>query len=163
TRAYDQAVAAGATRCGAPPRDADRVAVARARLDREHAKAQARYAEFLARPRRPGRIVPPDEHHKVRAARAAYQAARTRADADDNLTADGPDRLIADAKRHVIDRRAATDPATGDPPEDATAREKMNHRLRTDEGLTLYKRRAPMIETPNAWLKDRRGLRRFAR
>jgi hypothetical protein len=84
-------------------------------------------------------------------------------DSDTNLTADGPDRLIADAKRHVIDQRAATDPATGDPPEDAGPRERMNHRLRTEEGLTLYKRRAPMAETPNAWLKDRRGLRRFAR
>lgn len=262
TRAYDQAVAEGATRCGAPPRGADQVAVAKARLDREHAKAQARYAEFLARPRRPGRLIPPDEHHRVRAARTAYDAARARAEADDtragedapaesftanltdpdsrllktrngwlqgyncqtatstdeflvsaratqdandleqfvptkddvtataahlaertgrtdlnvgtmvgdagydsdtNLTADGPDRLIADAKRHVIDQRAVTDPATGDPPEDATPREKMNHRLRTDEGHTLYRRRAPMIETPYAWLKDRRGLRRFAR
>lgn len=262
TRAYDQAVAEGATRCGAPPRGADRVAVAKARLDREHAKAQARYAEFLARPRRPGRLIPPDEHHRVRAARTAYDAARARAEADDtragedapaesftanltdpdsrllktrngwlqgyncqtatstdeflvsaratqdandleqfvptkddvtataahlaertgrtdlnvgtmvgdagydsdtNLTADGPDRLIADAKRHVIDQRAVTDPATGDPPEDATPREKMNHRLRTDEGHTLYRRRAPMIETPYAWLKDRRGLRRFTR
>jgi hypothetical protein len=28
-------------------------------------------------------------------------------DTDDNLTVDGPDRLIADAKRHIIDRRAA--------------------------------------------------------
>jgi transposase len=267
TRVYDQAVAQGATRCGAPPRGADRVAVAKARWDREYAKAQARYAEFLARPRRPGRMVDPDEHHRVRAARTAYEATLTRAeqqtapsagepaasaapgqdltanltdpdsrllktrggwiqgyncqtaasedeflvsaratqdandleqfvpttddvtatvghlaertgrtdlevgtmvgdagyDSDTNLTAEGPDRLIADAKRHVIDRRAATDPATGDPPEDATAREKMNHRLRTEEGLTLYKRRAPMAETPNAWLKDRRGLRRFAR
>ena len=243
--------------------------MAKARLDREYAKAQARYAEFLARPRRPGRMVAPDEHHRVRAARTAYEASHARAeqtaratgpaatatsaaagqdrltanltdpdsrllktrngwvqgyncqtaasedeflvsaratqdandleqfvpttddvtataahlaertgrtdldvgtmvgdagyDSDTNLTAEGPDRLIADAKRHVIDRRAATDPATGDPPEDAGPRERMNHRLRTEEGLTLYKRRAPMAETPNAWLKDRRGLRRFAR
>jgi IS5 family transposase len=39
----------------------------------------------------------------------------------------------------------------------------MNHRLRTPEGHALYQRRAPMVEAPNAWLKDRRGLRRFAR
>ncbi|TWP33986.1 transposase [Leekyejoonella antrihumi] len=84
-------------------------------------------------------------------------------DFDANLAADGPDRLIADGKRHKIAARVATDPATGDPPENATAREKMNHRLRTTDGHDLYKRRSPMIETPNAWLKDGRGLRRFAR
>jgi Transposase and inactivated derivatives len=84
-------------------------------------------------------------------------------DSDDNLAAEGPDRLIADGKRHTIDQRAATDPATGDPPEHASHREKMNHRLRTPEGRALYKRRAPMVEAPNAWLKDGRGLRRFAR
>ncbi len=275
TRAYDQAVADGATRAGAPPKGADRVAVARARWERLQAEAQARYAEFLARPRPPGRMVAPDEHHKVRAARAAYEAARAHTertaagqtapaagqpaasavpgqagkdrltanltdpdsrllktrngwvqgyncqtaastdeflisaratqdandleqfiptkddvtataahlaertgrtdltvgtmvgdagyDSDTNLTTDGPDRLIADAKRHVIDRRAVTDPATGDPPDNATPREKMNHRLRTPDGHALYKQRAPMIETPYAWVKDRRGLRRFAR
>lgn len=84
-------------------------------------------------------------------------------DSDANLTADGPDRLIADGKRHTIAARAATDPATGDPPGDAGAREKMNHRLRTAAGHNLYKRRSPLIETPNAWLKDGRGLRQFAR
>jgi hypothetical protein len=84
-------------------------------------------------------------------------------DSDTNLTAEGPDRLIADGKRHTIDQRAATDPATGDPPEDASPRQQMNHRLRTPDGHALYKRRAPMVEAPNAWLKDGRGLRRFAR
>jgi transposase len=84
-------------------------------------------------------------------------------DSDTNLAAAGPDRLIADGKRHVIDQRALTDPATGDPPEQASPREKMNHRLRTREGHALYRRRAPMVEAPNAWLKDGRGLRRFAR
>ena len=84
-------------------------------------------------------------------------------DSDTNLTADGPDRLIADGKRRTIDQRALTDPTAGDPPENASPREQMTHRLRTPEGHTLYKRRAPMIEAPNAWLKDRRGLRRFTR
>ncbi len=84
-------------------------------------------------------------------------------DSEDNLTAAGCDRLIADGKRHTVERRAETDPATGDPPAQASDREKMNHRLRTPEGHTLYKRRSPIIETPNAWLKDGRGLRRFAR
>ncbi len=84
-------------------------------------------------------------------------------DSDTNLDAAGPDRLIADAKAHTIDQRASADPATGDPATDATPRETMNHRLRTPEGHALYKRRSAMVEPPNAWLKDRRGLRRFAR
>ena len=84
-------------------------------------------------------------------------------DSDTNLAADGPDRLIADAKAYTIDQRATTDPATGAPATTAGPRETMNHRLRTPEGHALYQRRSPMVEPPNAWLKDRRGLRRFAR
>lgn len=84
-------------------------------------------------------------------------------DSDDNLTVDGPDRLIANSSGSRLAARAAAEPATGDPPEDASPRERMDHRLRTPDGHTLYKRRAPLAEAPNAWLKDRRGLRRFAR
>ena len=84
-------------------------------------------------------------------------------DSTTNLTAPGPDRLIPSAKHHDLNRAAATNPASGPPPEDATTRERMDHRLRTEEGHDLYARRAPLAETPNAWLKDRRGLRRFAR
>jgi hypothetical protein len=84
-------------------------------------------------------------------------------DSHANLTAHGPDRLIANAKRHTIDHRAATDPTTGDPPEHANPRQAMDHRLRTPEGHQLYKRRAPLIEAPHGWLKDRRGLRQFTR
>jgi transposase len=84
-------------------------------------------------------------------------------DSHTNLTATGPARLIPDSKHHTINQRASTDPAIGEPDENASPREKMNHRLRTSDGHKLYKRRAPMIEASNAWLKDRRGLRRFAR
>lgn len=84
-------------------------------------------------------------------------------DSENNLTAEGPDRLIADSNRRDLDQRAAADPATGEAPENATAREKMTHRLRTPDGHALYKRRAAMIEPSNAWIKDRRGLHRFSR
>lgn len=84
-------------------------------------------------------------------------------DSHHNLTLPGPDRLIADSKRRDLDNAAATNPATGDPPETATARQAMNHRLRTETGHQLYQRRAPLVEAPNAWLKDGRGLRRFSR
>jgi hypothetical protein len=287
-RACEQAVAEGTKGRGRYPKGADRVAMARARWQREHDRAAARYQEWRrarerGEPRRGTAAPPPDEHHRVRRAWAAYQAeaaaagqdtgtgpagdtadtagtdgtgagqpaatgdaeqrftanltdpdsrllktrngwiqgyncqtatsedgfivsARATQDAGDveqfvptmndvtataqrladrtgraelqhvgtmigdagydseaNLAAEGPDRLIADGKRRTIETRAAADPATGDPPADADARDKMNHRLRTPEGLALYRRRGHMVEAPNAWLKDRRALRRFSR
>ena len=84
-------------------------------------------------------------------------------DSNANLAAQGPDRLIADAKHNVIDRRAAAAPTSGDPPHTASPREAMNHRLRTPHGQTLYRRRSAMIEPSNAWVKDGRGLRQFSR
>lgn len=80
-------------------------------------------------------------------------------DSQANLHAQGPDRLIANAKRHQLNERAAHTPATGDPPKHATARQAMDHRLRTDHGHALYSRRSHLVEAPNGWLKDRRGLR----
>lgn len=287
-RACEQAVAEGSKGPGRYPKGTDRVEMARIRWQREHHQAQTRYQDWQqarehGEPRRPGgrAAVPPEEHHRVRKAWAAYQAATAQAasnptgdsgaaegtentaaagagrseaagdcgerftanltdpdsrllktrngwiqgyncqtatsddgfiisaratqdandveqliptmddvtataqsladrtgrgdllvgtlladagyDSEANLAAQGPDRLIADGKRRTVDRRAATDPATGDPPEHASAREQMNHRLRTPAGHALYKRRSPLVEAPNAWLKDRRGLRRFAR
>jgi hypothetical protein len=74
-----------------------------------------------------------------------------------------PAPRIADAKQNVVDRRAAAEPITGDPPENASPREAINHWLRTPHGRALYRRRSAMIEPSNAWIKDRRGLRRFSR
>lgn len=80
---------------------------------------------------------------------------------EDNLTADGPDRLIATGKAHQVQREAHTDPTNGPPPEDATPIEAMRHRLRTPEGAALDKQRAATVETVNGHLKDRIGLRTF--
>lgn len=84
-------------------------------------------------------------------------------DSDANLTATGPDRLIALGTRRDIAHNAATNPAHGDPPPTATARQRMDHRLRTPHGAAHYKQRAAIVEPVNGHLKDRRGLRRFAR
>lgn len=81
----------------------------------------------------------------------------------DNLTAPGPDRLIALGKRRDLDHATRTSPTAGDPPQDATARARMDHRLRTPDGAAHYKRRGAIVEPVNAHLKDRRGLRRFSR
>jgi transposase len=261
---------AGHARAGRVPKAADPVAVARARWERERARAQQRHDAYqvkVAAAAQRGHRLPgtatavPDEHPTVVRLRAAYESARaaaehpdttgqasseyranltdpesrmlkTRAgwvqgyncqiaasadgliiharatqDANDvgqfvttaravqdiaetltghvpdragdltvgtmigdagydslaNLTEPGPDRLIANATRRDLNQRATTDPATGAPSEHASPRERMDHRLRTDEGHALYTRRAPLVEAPNAWLKDRRGLRRFTR
>lgn len=80
-----------------------------------------------------------------------------------NLTAAGPDRLIAVGQRRDLDHTPSTAPAHGDPPKNTTARAQMSHRLRTPEGAALYKHRAATVEPVNAHLKDRRTLRRFSR
>jgi transposase len=82
---------------------------------------------------------------------------------NDNLTAEGPDRLIALGTRRDQDSNATTNPAHGEPPETATARERMDHRLRTPAGAARYRQRGATVEPVNAHLKDRRALRRFSR
>jgi transposase len=80
-----------------------------------------------------------------------------------NLTAEGPDRLIALGTRRDQHTAATSNPTHGDPPENATARERMDHRLRTPAGAARYRQRAATVEPVNAHLKDRRALRRFSR
>jgi transposase len=80
-----------------------------------------------------------------------------------NLTAEGTvDRLIATGNRASMGKAARDNPAAGPPPEDATATEKMDHRLRTPEGRAAYKRRAPDVEGLHASIEDVIGLRRFS-
>ena len=80
-----------------------------------------------------------------------------------NLTAEGPvDRLIATGSRASMGKAAADNPAAGPPPEDATAIQKMDHRLRTPGGRAAYKRRAPDVEGLHASIEDVIGLRRFS-
>jgi hypothetical protein len=79
-----------------------------------------------------------------------------------NLTAAGLDRLIATGNRLTMGKAAAENPASGPPPEDATAIQQMDHRLRTPEGRAAYKRRSPDIEGLHASIEDVIGLRRFS-
>jgi transposase len=65
---------------------------------------------------------------------------------DDTLTASGPDRLIATGKTRSIRKAARDNPTTGPPPEGASPREAMDHRLRTPEGAALYLRRSATVE-----------------
>ena len=70
-----------------------------------------------------------------------------------NLTAPGPDRLIATGSRR------STGPRRAESAEVAA----MRTRLATDTGRAAYTRRGALIEPINAHLKDRRGLRTFSR
>lgn len=79
-----------------------------------------------------------------------------------NLTAKGPDRLIAVGKARQQRRAARENPAAGPPPDGANPIAAMDHRLRTPEGIATYQRRAATVEPVNGHLKDRIGLRRFA-
>lgn len=75
-------------------------------------------------------------------------------DSTANLTLPGPDRLIATRQTTTI---------TDNPPDHPTPRQAMDQRLKTPQGQQLYQRRSPLVEAPNGWLKDRRGLRQFSR
>lgn len=81
----------------------------------------------------------------------------------DNLTAEGPNRVIATDSRRSRARRepenANTDPSDYAKPEITAMREY----LATEEGAARYARRGALVEPVNAHLKDRRGLRRFSR
>jgi hypothetical protein len=83
---------------------------------------------------------------------------------DANLAAAGPDRLIALGKGRDQSRTAAGQPTQGPPPPHATPRQAMAHRLRTEAGSALYKRRGATIEPAIGNLKklldrfSRRGL-----
>lgn len=52
--------------------------------------------------------------------------------------------------------------ASGPPPEQATAKERMRHKLRTEAGRSIYKMRKAIVEPVFGQIKERRGFRRFS-
>jgi transposase len=85
-------------------------------------------------------------------------------DSDANLTAPGPDRLIAIATAHKQQAAARElGLADGPPPPNATAREEMEHLLRTPQGIEAYKQRSCLIEAVFGDRKHNKGVRRFRR
>lgn len=83
--------------------------------------------------------------------------------AEANLSAEGPERLIAPGKNRDVILNARQDPTQGQLPEPATARDVMRHRLREPENAERYKRRSATVEPVIAHLKEQTKLRRFAR
>ena len=80
---------------------------------------------------------------------------------EDNLTAPGPDRLIAVGKAYAVELAARTNPEQGPPPDTADRIEAMGHRLRTPEGIATYRQRSHIAETPFGHGKHNLGFRRF--
>lgn len=78
-----------------------------------------------------------------------------------NLTAPGPDRLIATGKHRAVAHAAQHAPTHGPPPSEASPIQAMTHRLATPEGHALYRQRAHIAETPFAHAKHNLGFRRF--
>lgn len=79
-----------------------------------------------------------------------------------NLTAAGPDRLIAFGKNRQLALDARDNAAEGPAPADADTREAMRHRLRQPENAERYKRRSATVEPVIAHLKEQTRLRRFS-
>jgi transposase len=80
-----------------------------------------------------------------------------------NLQAVGPDRLIATGNARRLRQRMTEEGArTGPPPPDAGPIEAMEHRLLSEEGAALYRKRGSSIEPVFGNIKQR-GFYRFMR
>ena len=82
---------------------------------------------------------------------------------EDNLTSPGPDRLIAPGSGREVHHDAKHHPVQGPPPPGLSPADKMRHTLRDPDHAKRYKRRSATVEPVIGHLKDRIGLRRFAR
>jgi transposase len=82
---------------------------------------------------------------------------------EDNLTAPGPERLIGTGSRREMDHEVRHNPADGPPPPDLPPLDAMRHTMRQPNNVEQYKRRSATVEPVIGHLKDRIGLRRYAR
>jgi hypothetical protein len=80
---------------------------------------------------------------------------------EDNLTCDGPDRLIATGKRRDLEGAArGQDGAAGQDPGGPAVRD-MRERLRTGDGIEAYRQRGHIAETPHGHIKHNMGFRQL--
>lgn len=80
-----------------------------------------------------------------------------------NLTSPGPDRLIAPGRGRDVHHHAKHQPTHGQTPPDLSPTDAMRHTLRDPDQARRYKRRSATVEPIIGQLKDRIGLRRYAR
>jgi hypothetical protein len=76
-----------------------------------------------------------------------------------NLTIDGPDRLIATGKQRDLEKTARASSGSGAAHGETVAA--MAARLATTEGITAYRQRGHIAETPHAQIKHNLGIRRL--
>jgi transposase len=76
------------------------------------------------------------------------------------------DESVAGIDLHIATGRLkhgeVIEPSTGPPPENATAKQAMAHKLRTEAGRATYKMRKAIAEPVFGQIKERRGFRRFS-
>ena len=112
----------------------------------------------------PGQHTPPGtdaaatsgEHHspiKLFLADAGYCS-------EHNLTLEGPDRLIATGKHRDLEKQAR-DGASGEPGAGSGALAAMTARLATEEGITAYRQRGHIAETPHGHIKHNMRFRQL--
>jgi transposase len=91
---------------------------------------------------------------------------------EDNLTTDGPDRLIATGKRRNVEKGRPhhhTRPSKAQPRLARTDTHppnpivQMTNRLRTPDGIATYRRRGHIAETPHGHIKHNLGIRALSR
>jgi len=78
---------------------------------------------------------------------------------EDNLTLPGPDRLIATGKHRDLEKQARAG-AADSPRGEATAA--MAARLATEEGITAYRQRGHIAETPHGHIKHNMRFRQLS-
>jgi transposase len=76
----------------------------------------------------------------------------------ENLTCDGPDRLIATGKHRDLEKAARASDGNGDRDGPVAA---MAARLATEEGIAAYRRRGHQAETFHGQVKHNTGIRRL--
>jgi transposase len=79
-----------------------------------------------------------------------------------NLTCPGPDRLIAVGKRRDLEKAARRQDTGGDQDWGGQAVQAMRERLKTSEGITAYRQRGHIAETPHGHIKHNMGLRQLS-
>ena len=76
------------------------------------------------------------------------------------------DESVAGIDLHIATGRLkhgeVIEPVTGPPPENATAKQAMARKLRTEAGRATYKMRKAIVEPVFGQIKERRGFRRFS-
>jgi transposase len=79
----------------------------------------------------------------------------------ENLTCPGPDRLIATGKRRDLERAARDGSGEAKDRGDPAVRA-MRERLRTPDGITAYRQRGHIAETPHGHIKHNMGFRQLS-